>query len=80
LREISSIRKLGRKSHITTSSGEGFAAWAITADETIRYYKSSKEVGLTAAQVQENTKYGLNVFPALPGKSIFEMITDQFKP
>jgi Ca2+ transporting ATPase len=38
-----------------------------------------QEVGLTAAQVQENTKYGLNVFPVPPGKSIFEMITDQFK-
>jgi Ca2+ transporting ATPase len=61
------------------SSGEGFAAWETTANETIKYYKSNKEVGLTAAQVQENTKYGLNAFPAPSGKSIFEMITDEFK-
>jgi Ca2+-transporting ATPase len=61
------------------SSDEGFTAWATTADETIRYYKSNMEVGLTAAQFQENTKYGLNVFPAPPGKSSFDMITDRFK-
>jgi hypothetical protein len=50
------------------SSGEGFATWVTTADETIKYdyYKSNKEVGL-------------NVLPAPPGKSIFEMITGQFK-
>jgi magnesium-transporting ATPase (P-type) len=61
------------------SSGEGFAVWATTANETIKYDLSNKKVGLTAAQVQENTKYDLNVFPAPPGKSIFGMITDQFK-
>jgi Na+/H+-dicarboxylate symporter len=48
-------------------AGEGFAAWVTTDDETINHdYKSNKEVGL-------------NVFPAPPGKSIFEMITHQFK-
>jgi hypothetical protein len=51
------------------SSGGGFAAWATTGDERIKYYKSNKEVGLTAAQVRENMKYRLNVFPAPPGKS-----------
>jgi hypothetical protein len=61
------------------SSGEAFAAWATTADEMIKYYKSSKEIGLTAAQVQENMEHGLNVFPAPPWKSIFEMTADQFK-
>jgi hypothetical protein len=58
------FRANGRGSHHTIlSSGEGFAAWATTADETIEYYKSNKNVGITAAQVQENSESGLNMFP-----------------
>jgi Ca2+ transporting ATPase len=57
---------------------EQFPAWASTADDTIGFYKSNKEVGLTAAQVEENKKFGENVLKTPEGKTILQMFLGQF--
>jgi hypothetical protein len=49
------------------SLDEVFPGLGETAGEIVDHSKSNEEVELTAAQVEENKKCDLNVFPAPPG-------------
>ena len=54
--------------------------WAKSTDECLRYFEVDKNVGLTEAQVERNLKkYGPNELPAEEGKSLMQMIIEQFE-
>merc|ERR1712112_504959 len=50
-----------------------------TSDECIAYFRVDAERGLTASQVEDNRKkYGPNELPAEEGKSLWELVLEQF--
>lgn len=50
-----------------------------TVDEVLNYFSCEQERGLTADQVKRNQeKYGLNEMPAEEGKSIWQLVLEQF--
>ena len=54
--------------------------WAKSTDECLRYFDVDKDVGLSEAQVERNLKkYGPNELPAEEGKSLMQMIIEQFE-
>nr|UYL70873.1 Atp2a [Platynereis dumerilii] len=54
-------------------------AWTKPGDEVINYFKSDIETGLSDEQVARNQeKYGPNELPAEEGKSLWELILEQF--
>ncbi|PSR90016.1 Calcium-transporting ATPase 4, endoplasmic reticulum-type like [Actinidia chinensis var. chinensis] len=67
---------LGAKS---SSSHEGFAAWAKDVGECEENYQVNREYGLSADDVQKRrTKYGWNELEKHEGPSVFRLILDQF--
>ena len=56
------------------------APWAKSTDECLRYFDVDASVGLSEAQVERNLKkYGPNELPAEEGKSLLQMIIEQFE-
>jgi len=54
--------------------------WAKSTDECLRYFDVDVSVGLSEAQVERNLKkYGPNELPAEEGKSLMQMIIEQFE-
>ena len=54
--------------------------WAKSTDECLRYFDVDASVGLSEAQVERNLKkYGPNELPAEEGKSLMQMIIEQFE-
>jgi Ca2+ transporting ATPase len=50
-----------------------------TWEECASYFNVNQDVGLTPAQVKANQeKYGLNELPAEEGKSLFQLVLEQF--
>lgn len=55
-------------------------AYASTKEEVLQHFGVEKSTGLTKKQVADNTaKYGPNELPAEEGKSLWEMIVEQFE-
>lgn len=54
-------------------------AHAKTTEEVLKYFGTNEEVGLTADQVKQfQAKYGLNELPAEEGKTIWQLVLEQF--
>lgn len=52
---------------------------AKTVDEVLNYFNVDSEKGLSLDQVKRNQeKYGLNELPAEEGKSIWQLVLEQF--
>merc|ERR1712110_110669 len=62
--------------HLTTKMEDGFMK---TADECVGYFGVDAERGLSQRQVEDNRKkYGPNELPAEEGKSLWELVLEQF--
>jgi Ca2+ transporting ATPase len=56
------------------------APWAKSADELKNFFNVDQSIGLSREQVAANQKkYGFNELPAEEGKSLLEMIIEQFE-
>ena len=56
------------------------APWAKSTEEVLRFFNVDQTVGLSESQVERNLKkYGPNELPAEEGKSLLEMIKEQFE-
>ena len=56
------------------------APWAKSTEEVLRFFNVDETVGLSESQVERNLKkYGPNELPAEEGKSLLEMIREQFE-
>ncbi|XP_054857334.1 sarcoplasmic/endoplasmic reticulum calcium ATPase 3 [Eublepharis macularius] len=55
-------------------------AHSLAADEVLRRFEVRESCGLSAEQVRrQREKYGLNELPAEEGKSLFELVVEQFE-
>ena len=56
------------------------APWAKSADEVQKFFGVDPNVGLSKEQIREHQKkYGFNELPAEEGKSLMQMIIEQFE-
>lgn len=56
------------------------APWAKSADEVQKFFGVDPNIGLTKEQVKKHQeKYGFNELPAEEGKSLLQMIIEQFE-
>lgn len=56
------------------------ASWTKSADECLQYFDVQPELGLNKEQIEEaEEKHGKNELPAEEGKSLWELIVEQFE-
>ena len=56
------------------------APWAKSTDEVAKFFNVDSNIGLSKDQVERNQKkYGFNELPAEEGKSLMQMIIEQFE-